>query len=89
MDTASADALLIRSDDGRLYAIPRDLLERCRVQNSESDEVRGYLNPQPLPPRVAGQHYQTFGWAPYSLTGGLNQGLPDGNIIIVGGRVAF
>ena len=85
MQSTATDALIIRSDDGSLYAIPRDLLHRCLVENSASDEVQGYLNPQPLPPRTTRSNYETLGFAPISFTGLHSSGLPTG-IIIVGGR---
>ena len=85
MDSTATDALIIRSDDGSLYAIPRDLLARCLVENSANDEVQGYLNPQPLPPGGRSFGYEALGFAPISFRGTLNSGLPNG-IIIVGGR---
>ncbi|HZU76106.1 MAG TPA: hypothetical protein VFA70_05030 [Dehalococcoidia bacterium] len=67
------DALLIRDDNGVFYAIPRDLLERCRVEQP-TDEVQGYLNPQPLPPGRSA--YSVLGFSPVAIRSGGDLGNP-------------
>ncbi|HLZ68428.1 MAG TPA: hypothetical protein VKV26_00820 [Dehalococcoidia bacterium] len=83
MPDSNTEVLLIRGDDGTLYAIPRGLLERCRVDEPAGAEVQGYLNPQPIPPGREGQFYQVLGYSPVRVQSSLDFGAPFG--IIVGG----
>ena len=83
MTHSTTDALVIRSDDGTLYAIPRELLQQCEVP--ETDEVQGYLNAQPIPPGRELASFHVLGYAPITLQPANILGERHG-IIFVGGR---
>jgi hypothetical protein len=83
MTQITTDALVIRDDDGTVYAIPQELLRQCEV--SEADEVQGYLNPQPIPPGRTMGSFHVLGFAPVTLLPAVAPG-DRHTIIFVGGR---
>ncbi len=83
MTQITTDALIIRDDDGTVYAIPREVLRQCEVP--ATDEVLGYLNPQPIPPGRTMSSFHVLGYAPIILQPAVTTAERHG-IIFVGGR---